>query len=69
MLARNRADEKQTETGALDLDEVIRRRAIEALEDALEFACRNAEAGVSDGEHDIGIALNGNAALDVHTVG
>ena len=47
-------DEEQAEAGAFDLDGVAAGNAVEALEDALEFALRDAEAAIGDGEGDVG---------------
>jgi hypothetical protein len=63
------ANEEEAESGAFDLDLVIRGSAVEALEDTLELAGKEAEAGVGDGEFGPGIALDGEAAGDVNSFG
>jgi hypothetical protein len=45
---------------------IVGRDTVEALEDAFEFAGNQTEAGVRDGEHDPGVALDAQAAADVN---
>jgi hypothetical protein len=61
--------EEEAEAGAFDLDVVVGRGAVEALEDALELAGKDAEAGIGDGEYGPGVALDGEAAGDGYAVG
>jgi hypothetical protein len=62
-------DEEEAEAGAFDLDVVVGGGAVEALEDALELAGKEAEAGIGDGEDGPGVALDGEAAGDGYAVG
>ena len=56
VLAGDAADQEEAEAGAFDLDRVAAGDAIEALEDAFELVGRKADAGVGDGERDLGVA-------------
>ena len=55
VLAGDGADEEEAEAGALDADSVAAGDAVEALEDALELVGGDADAGVGDGERDVGV--------------
>jgi hypothetical protein len=65
VLAGDGADEEEAEAGAFDADGVAAGDSVEALEDALELAGIEAEAGVGDGEGDVGVADDGDGAADV----
>jgi hypothetical protein len=69
MLDGDGADEEKTEAGAFDLDLVVGGGSIEAFEDALELARRETEAGIRDGEHGPGVALDADAAGDGYAGG
>ena len=56
VLAGDGADQEEAEAGAFDLDSVAAGDAVEALEDALELVGGEADAGVGDGERDLGVA-------------
>jgi hypothetical protein len=63
------ANEEEAEASAFDLDLVVGGGAVEALEDALEFAGEHAEAGVGDREDDPGVTLDAETAGDVNAFG
>ena len=65
VLAGDGADEEEADAGALDADGVAAGDAVEALEDALELVGREADAGIGDGECDVGVADDGDGAVDV----
>ena len=69
MLAGDGADEEEAEAGAFDADCVAAGDAVEAFEDAFELVGREAEAGVGDGERDLGGAHDGDGAANVDAVG
>ncbi len=65
VLARDGADEEESEAGAFDLDGVAAGDAVEALEDAFQLGLRNAEAAVGDGERDEGVVGDGEGAANI----
>ena len=69
VLAGDGADEEEAEAGAFDADGVAAGDAVEALEDLFLLAGGQADAGVGDGECELGEADDGDGAKDVHAVG
>jgi hypothetical protein len=63
------ADQEEAKAGAFDLGGDAAGYAVEALEDALCLARGKADAGVGDGEGDVGIADDGERAADVDRLG
>jgi len=69
VLAGDRADEKEADAGAFDAHGDASGNAVEALEDALELVGLEADAGIGDGERNVGVADDADGALDVNAVG
>ena len=68
MLPRDGADKKKAEARSFDLNLIVGSRSVEALEDTLYFARRQAQAGIGDGQRRPCVPSMAMAAADVNTV-